>query len=216
MEYLRLAAETYVTANHWRSPLPVFETTIFGWHSPLWSNKGGRRIELLVLMTTHKLCYWKLRHDRFVPRMCVRRSRTSPRENVALRCAIPPKGCLFKRSCSAGEFHRYDSRGCFGGHIWLDRRSEMLFSGIQFVNQSGNPPNSLPRFLREFGSLTGNRFLSLCTRLYCTCSLCGCTLWRGRVGTSFDSSLNSFTREYAVFCITSTSIITPRALGDTG
>jgi len=55
------------------------------------------------------------------------------------------------------------------------------YASIQFVNQSGNSPNSSPHFLREFGSLTGNRFLSLCTRLYCTRSLCGVYIVAGEL-----------------------------------
>jgi len=53
------------------------------------------------------------------------------------------------------------------------------YAGIQFVNQSGNSPNSSSHFLREFGSLTGNRFLSLCTRYCIVLVHCAeCTLWR--------------------------------------
>jgi len=95
------------------------------------------------------------------------------RVKTKLRCAVRLKGCLFKGSSPA---LRLTTRPHF------DRiAGPKCYASIQFVNQSGNSPNSSPHFLREFGSLTGNRFLSLCTWLYCVLVHCAeCTLWRGR------------------------------------
>jgi len=74
------------------------------------------------------------------------------------------------------------------------------YASIQFVNQSGNSPNSSPHFLREFGSLTRE---SISVPLYTTVLYsfivrsvhCG-----GRVGISFDSLLRSFTQIHHFLC----------------
>lgn len=135
------------------------------------SGEGAREWYYLVLTTTRLLP--KLRHDRFASRTPIRKlagKRSS-------HCMISSKGRLFKRSYSRGRIPPLRLTAV-RALTWPDDGPK-CYAGIQLVNQSGNSPSSLPRFLRGFGSLAGNPAeIDFCpfVRLYCTRSLYGCTL----------------------------------------
>lgn len=156
---------------------------------------------LLVLTITRLLP--KLRHDRFVPRTSIRKFEVK----CSSRCMIPSKDRLFKRSC---HHTRCKFRRCWAAtrvvspHTWPDDGPK-CYVGIQLVNQSGDPPSSLPRFPRGFGSLAGNPAgidFRPFVRLYCTRSLCG-----GRSRTFFDSLSSPFTWMNYGFCKHNNSVL---------
>lgn len=95
-----------------------------------WLSEQSQETEFLVLAMTRLLP--KLRHDRFIPRMPIRKF-AGKRSSQGMS---PSKGCLFKRSCSRWWIPLLRLTVWPGALTWSDHGPK-CYAGIQPVNQSG-------------------------------------------------------------------------------